>query len=155
MPKIQLTTDLIEQAIAETPTMAQAAIKLGVTFGSFKRHAIAHGLYVPNRGAKGTQKKSQAKYSLDDMLKLRKRLGNGRLKQLLYSSGLKKEECEDCGLKPFWNGKKLVLQLDHRDGDPTNNALENLAIVCPNCHSQTPTFCRGQGKNGSTALVAK
>jgi hypothetical protein len=49
--------------------------------------------------------------------------------------------CEECGLSYFWNGKPLVLQLDHIDGNSDNNLPSNLRLICPNCHSQTDTFC--------------
>jgi hypothetical protein len=39
-----------------------------------------------------------------------------------------------------WQGKAISLQLDHKDGDRCNNLLENLRILCPNCHSQTESF---------------
>ena len=45
-----------------------------------------------------------------------------------------------CQLGPHWEGKPLTLQLDHINGDPIDNRLENLRIVCPNCHAQTKTF---------------
>lgn len=48
-------------------------------------------------------------------------------------------ECRECGISE-WNGKPLTLQLDHIDGDRTNNALDNLRLLCPNCHSQTETW---------------
>ena len=48
--------------------------------------------------------------------------------------------CEECGQLPTWNGKSLVLQLDHKDGDRFNDCEDNLRFLCPNCHSQTPTF---------------
>lgn len=50
------------------------------------------------------------------------------------------EKCSICGQLPVWNGKPLVLELDHIDGDHTNNELSNLRIVCGHCHSQTPNF---------------
>ena len=47
--------------------------------------------------------------------------------------------CEACGTGNEYNGKPLSLELDHKDGNSKNNKLENLRILCPNCHSQTPT----------------
>ena len=50
-------------------------------------------------------------------------------------------KCGDCGIEPVWNNKPLVLQLDHKDGNNKNNLRDNLWMICPNCHSQTPTWC--------------
>lgn len=54
--------------------------------------------------------------------------------------------CFSCNQVGEWNGKKLRLQLDHIDGNSDNNALSNLRLLCPNCHSQTETFgAKGHG----------
>ena len=53
--------------------------------------------------------------------------------------------CAQCGISE-WQGKKLVLQLDHINGNNRDNRLKNLRWLCPNCHSQTNTFCGKQIK---------
>lgn len=60
------------------------------------------------------------------------------LKKRLIEAGLKSNRCENpnCGILE-WNGKPLVMQLHHINGDNTDNRLENLQMLCPNCHSQT------------------
>lgn len=65
------------------------------------------------------------------------------IKRLILRFNLMPNKCE-CGNTGEWRGKKLVLQLDHKDGDSTNHTLKNLRFMCPNCHSQTTTFA---GKN--------
>lgn len=47
--------------------------------------------------------------------------------------------CECCGIKT-WNNKDIVFQLHHKDGNPKNHRIENLILLCPNCHSQTDNF---------------
>ena len=59
------------------------------------------------------------------------------------------DKCTSCGLGPEWQGEKLVLQLDHTNGDHTDHRLDNLRWLCPNCHSQTPTYCGRNNKHGS------
>jgi ssDNA-binding Zn-finger/Zn-ribbon topoisomerase 1 len=64
-----------------------------------------------------------------------------KLKRRLVGGGLLDYECEKCGISE-WQGKDLTLQLDHINGKSRDNRLENLRLLCPNCHSQTDTFCR-------------
>ena len=53
------------------------------------------------------------------------------------------EHCSVCQISE-WNNMPLVLELEHKDGNSENNKKENLCLICPNCHSQTPTY---KGKN--------
>lgn len=66
-----------------------------------------------------------------------------KLRKKLLIEGLKKEVCECCG-NSIWNGKKIPLEVHHIDGNKTNNNLDNLLLLCPNCHALTETY---RGKN--------
>lgn len=70
-----------------------------------------------------------------------------RLKRRLIESGLKKPICEKCSKKK-WLGKPIPLELDHINGVNNDHRIENLRILCPNCHALTPTY-RGKNKTKS------
>lgn len=63
----------------------------------------------------------------------------GPLKRALLAVG-RPYVCEECGIGPKWNGRDLALPIDHKNGDRDDHREENLRFLCPNCHSQTPTF---------------
>lgn len=81
---------------------------------------------------------------IDDFLAARIKRGRENLKRRLFEAGLKENRCEKCGITE-WQGKPLNMALHHINGDGTDNRLENLAILCPNCHAQTPNY---GGRNG-------
>ena len=62
------------------------------------------------------------------------------LKRRLMKNGLLKNKCCICGLEPEWEGKNLVMVIDHINGVNNDNRIENLRLICPNCNSQTDTF---------------
>ena len=61
-------------------------------------------------------------------------LPSSRLREKLFKDGIKERKCEICGAF-IWQGKQLPLELHHKDGNHFNNSLDNLQILCPNCHS--------------------
>lgn len=126
----------------ESNTMAEAASKIGIHFNTFKRKAVKLGCYKPNQGGKGNEKSwlSNRAIPLSEIFEgLHPQYQTFKLKNKLYAEGLKKNECEICGISE-WNGTEIQCELDHINGIRTDHRLENLRILCPNCHSQTDTF---------------
>lgn len=94
-----------------------------------------------NRGIK----ESRVYSSLDDKITEQSwYINTTQLKKDLIKDGVLIEKCVECGIGPWWNYKKLELQLDHINGNNRDNRIENLRLLCPNCHSQTSTYA---GKN--------
>jgi 5-methylcytosine-specific restriction endonuclease McrA len=78
-----------------------------------------------------------------------KRRSRYHVKSRLILEGLKELRCEHCGLTD-WRGQPLAVELHHISGDGLDNRLENLLLLCPNCHSQTDTW-GGRNKAGKAA----
>lgn len=72
---------------------------------------------------------------------------SNKLRIRLLNEGYMSHECSECRLTE-WMGKPIPLELDHVDGDNSNNMLENLRLLCPNCHAQTDNY---RGKNWGKA----
>jgi len=70
---------------------------------------------------------------------LAKAKGRSNIKRRLIAAGLLENRCEECGLTE-WLGERLTVQIDHINGVKADYRLENLRMLCPNCHSQTETY---------------
>jgi hypothetical protein len=94
-----------------------------------------------NKGLRGIGKPV---LSLDQILRKGSNYQSYKLKLRLFAAGLKSKCCEECGWKKVSDDGRIPLELDHINGDSMDNRIENLRVLCPNCHSLKSTH---RGKN--------
>ncbi len=94
---------------------------------------------------KGKTYHTTKRQSLEDLLTLGSKVQSFKLKNRLYEAGLKEPKCELCGWCKTSIDGRIPLELDHINGVRSDNRLENLRVLCPNCHSLQPTH-RGKNK---------
>lgn len=140
--------ELVEKASREHDTATAAASSLGIKIDTYRRYAKKYNCYKINQGAKGLSKPNRGiakKIPLKEILEGKHpSYKTFKLKHRLYEGSIKKRQCEICNLANIWNGKNIEHHLDHINGNSRDHRLENLRILCPNCHSQTDSYC---GKN--------
>jgi 5-methylcytosine-specific restriction endonuclease McrA len=138
--EVKITDEEIKLAYEKYDTLHQASAELKMTTVSLWRRAKKIGIawkdknYKPEKSKIPTNEIIEGNHPYYQTLKLKKRL---------LKEGIKENKCDICGVTE-WNNIELSMQLDHIDGNSHNHILSNLRMVCPNCHSQTNTYC---GKN--------
>lgn len=137
---------LMFNSIKSSLTMAEAARKSGVHYSTLKTFALKNNIFKPNQSKRGTRVKKIEELLVDDAP-----VNSSYLKQRLIEEKVFDYVCFECGIKK-WNNKDIVLELDHIDGDRVNNKINNLRLLCPNCHSQTLTFRNRDNKNNVLSI---
>lgn len=139
--------DTLEKAIKQSFSISETLRRLGLTpqgnFRTFHKYCkiyridISH--FLGKRFLLGS-KRNLRKIPLEQVLVPDSFYAPKNLKIRLIQDGYFDYKCNECGLVE-WRGKELNLHLDHINGDKFDNRIENLRLLCPNCHSQTDTFC--------------
>lgn len=90
---------------------------------------------------KGKRLLKASKISNEELFTQNNNHSRAAVKKRILKDKLLPYKCAICGQEPIWNGKELVLVLDHINGINNDNRLENLRFLCPNCNAQQDTFC--------------
>jgi RNA polymerase subunit RPABC4/transcription elongation factor Spt4 len=124
-------------------SMSSAASTLGIHFNTLKKRAILLGVYNTNPSGKGLKKPKgigKGGIVLSEILEGKHpQYQTNKLRKRLIKENIKDERCEVCGIEE-WNGKLVSFELDHINGVRNDHRINNLRIICPNCHSQTHTY---------------
>lgn len=150
------TKDLLEPLVKSSFTMVELLNKLGLKSHSgaanshIKKRIIHFGIDTSHfRGMSWAKGLESTKRKEPDAILVNsesdRRTPTSQLRRALLQSGIP-NCCSECHVGSVWNGKSLVLQVDHKDGNWKNNSIKNLRFLCPNCHSQTDSFSRAKTK---------
>lgn len=127
-----------------TNSAAAAAATLGIKIDTYRKYAKKYGCYKVNPAGKGISKPNTTKIPLWDILEgLHPQYSSAKLRIRLIEDKVFPHQCNKCGLTE-WLNEPIPLELEHIDGVHHNHKVENLELLCPNCHAQTETYC---GKN--------
>ncbi|MFI0938915.1 HNH endonuclease [Streptomyces sp. NPDC021020] len=142
--------DLLARAAAESVSLAGVLRRLGIpesttTRTRLRRSLAAYGIDTGHFTGQGYARGVPSPHRLSaDRILRRKDVGERRTKTAQLRRALDDLEvphvCVGCGLGDMWQGRRLVLEIDHVNGDRLDNRRENLRYLCPSCHSQTRTF---------------
>lgn len=135
---------MIENAVKTSNTWSQVCIKLGLSplSGSnshIKVRAIKYNIDFSHFPGQAWVKGKQLGYkrSIEVYLNGKFSISSNHLRNRLIKENIKENKCELCGISE-WMGKPAPLELDHINSDHFDNRLENLQILCANCHAQKP-----------------
>lgn len=149
------TTDQLKLAAKQSFSIRQVLHALGLreaggNYTQITKYLSEYKIDIKHFKGKGWNKGlsgiGSPRFSLAEILVTGSFFQSYKLKKRLYLAKLKKEECEECGWAMQAEDGRIPLELDHINGESRDNRIENLRILCPNCHSLKPTH-RGKNKH--------
>jgi len=141
------SVDMLRDAVSESLCYSDVTRKLGVSLCTFNFKRIQklcdeYGISVDHFDVKKAFRRNKKEYGKNEIFVENSRISRSRLRPACIRLGIYPGKCGECGIEEVWNGKPLIIEVDHINGNSTDNRLENLRFLCPNCHSQTHTYRR-------------
>lgn len=150
------TEKQLRDAVKSSFSYRQVIAKLGLVaaggnYDQIKKYVSEYNINIKHFKGRGWNKGltgiGTPRLSLEKILVKGSYFQSFKLKKRLFAAGLKPEHCEQCQWSQKTEDGYLPLELDHINGDRHDNRIENLRVLCPNCHSLTSTH-RGRAGKG-------
>jgi len=150
--KIPDWKDKVISASKNSRSASEAAALLDIKYDTYKKYAIKYGCFNINPAGKGISKDNGITIPLKDILEGKHpQYQSNKLRLRLLKENYFEHKCSNC-LLTEWLDNLIPLELEHIDGNSSNNLIDNLILLCPNCHSFTPTY-RGKNKIKTSSPV--
>ena len=134
----------IQEFIKNSHSIREVLEKVGLSSnGSGGYHTIKRYINKYNLShtfKEGTKIKKINDGDVNNFFTVNSFTGRGNIRKKIIKYKLIEYKCNKCGNVGIWQGEKISLQLEHKNGINNDHRLENLCFLCPNCHSQTNTF---------------
>lgn len=154
MKKRTWTEKQLRMAANTSRSIRQILKKLGLkqaggNYSQIKKYLKEYQINIKHLKGRGWKKGlsglDSPRIPLNQILKENSEFQSYKLKKRLFVAGIKQQKCEECGWAKRSPDGRLPLELDHINGNSSDNRLKNLRILCPNCHSLKPTH-RGRNR---------
>lgn len=161
MKKTKYTKELLIPIVKESNSYADVCRKLNITPNTgaqtyvtkkIKEYHIDTAHFTGRGWLKGKKITTNPGKTLDEICVENSTYSSSKLLKKLVKEGKKKYQCEICNLT-VWRENLISLELHHINGCHIDNRLENLQILCPNCHSQAHSYCKGLSTQKETSDV--
>lgn len=161
MRKRKWSITKLKQSVSNSRSIRQVLKKLelkeaGGNYSQIKKYIKKYNIdtkHFMGRGwSKGLKGIGKDRIPLEKILVISSNYQSHKLKNRLFKAGIKKPQCEECGWAQRSKDGRLPLELDHINGNSCDNRLNNLRILCPNCHSLKPTH-RGRNHKKHAGMV--
>ncbi len=148
--RLRFTEQQLREAILASRSWAETLRYLhyrsaGGNWRTLKKYAhlweIPTDHFDPGGARRDALRRANPAIPLEEILVKNSTYSRNHLKERLFKEGVKAKRCELCGQGEIWRGRRMALIIDHINGVPNDNRLENLRIVCPNCAATFDTHC--------------